>query len=116
MGFQHIAARSGPVTSAVRAVREPVSEITPEQALDNLRSGLDYFFGETSALDLALQMDVERARIHELRDSIAARLEAEHAILDALSPDPDLEDDDAEAGPWERGFASWHGETFGGAR
>lgn len=77
----------------IRAEKPPVaSGLTPEEALDNLRSGLDFFFGETSAADLAAQMDVERSRIHELRDAIAARLEAEFAVLDALSPDPDFED------------------------
>ncbi len=62
-------------------------------------------------------MDVERHRIHALRDAIAARLEAEHAILDAIDGSADLEDGgDAEAGPFERGFAVWHGEMFGAAR
>ncbi|MET7244879.1 hypothetical protein ABZT49_16105 [Methylobacterium sp. EM32] len=51
----------------IRAEERPVdSGSTPEQALENLRIGLEYFFGETSSADLAAQMDVERARIHEI--------------------------------------------------
>ncbi len=110
--------QGGPVTRAIRAVRGPSSGLTPKQALDNLRSGLDYLFGqEPDALDLAAQMDVERSRIHELREAIAHRLEAEFAVLDALDGGAGLESGaDAEAGPFERGFASWHGEMFGGVR
>ena len=110
------AIQGGPVTRAIRAVRGPSSGRTPKQALDNLRSGLDYLFGqEPDALDLAAQMDVERSRLQELREAIAHRLEAEFSTLDAIDGNLDLEDRD-EPGPFERGFASWHGETFGGAR
>ncbi len=92
MGFQYYAASGGPVTRAIRAVREPVSSgLTHEQALDNLRSGLDYFFGETTAADLASHMDADRSRLLALREAIASRLEAEFAILDAIDCDAELE-------------------------
>ncbi|KTS30852.1 hypothetical protein NS228_06255 [Methylobacterium indicum] len=84
----------------IRAERTFVSSgLTPEQALDNLQAGLDFFFAETSPAEIAAQVAADRHRIHALRDAIAARIEAEFALLDALTPDVDLEvDADAEDG------------------
>ncbi len=93
MGFGHIAAQGSAMRRVIRAERAPVSSgLTPEQALDNLRSGLDYFFGETCPAEIAAQVAADLHHIHALRDTIAARIEAEFAVLDALTPDVDLED------------------------
>lgn len=93
MGSVHIAAQGSSMRRVSRAERTPVSSgLTPEQALDNLQAGLDYFFAETSPAEIAAQVAADRHRIHALRDAIAARIEAESAILDALTPDVDLED------------------------
>ncbi len=77
----------------IRAERPPVSSgLTPEQALDNLQAGLDFFFAETSPAEIAAQVAADRHRVRALRRAIADRIEADIAILDALAPDPDLED------------------------
>ncbi|KMO33875.1 hypothetical protein [Methylobacterium aquaticum] len=71
-------------------MRQPEPEAP---ALVALRQGLETFFADAGlATDLSVQMDVERHRIHELREAIADRIEADIALLDALDGDSDLED------------------------
>ena len=70
----------------------PSSGLTPDQALDSLRAGLDYFFAETSPAEIAAERAADRHRVQALRREIADRIEADIAILDALTPDADLED------------------------
>ncbi|MCJ2030928.1 hypothetical protein MKK50_16280 [Methylobacterium sp. J-043] len=54
----------------------------------------------------------DHVRIRELRRAIADRIEADIALLDALTPDCDLEDGhDAEGGTDDNGLADddgWH--------
>ncbi|WP_331369519.1 hypothetical protein [Methylobacterium ajmalii] len=80
----------GPVTVALRTMRQ----VEPEApAILALRQGLEAYFADAGMpADLSAQMDVERHRIHELREAIANRIEADIALLDALDGDPDLED------------------------
>ncbi len=62
-------------------------------ALIALRQGLEAYFADAGvAVDLSAQMDVERNRIHVLREAISNRIEADIALLDAIDGDPDLED------------------------
>ena len=70
----------------------PSSGLTPDQALDSLRAGLEFFFSGTSPAEIAAEMAADRHRVRTLRRAIAARIEADLAILDALTPDVDLED------------------------
>ncbi|MFH6785718.1 MULTISPECIES: hypothetical protein [Methylobacterium] len=80
----------GPVTVALRTMRQAEPEAP---ALVALRQGLESYFADAGMpVDLSAQMDVERHRIHELRDAIAGCIEADIALLDALDGDPDLED------------------------
>ena len=86
-------------------------------AIAALREGLErYFSAAGMAVDLSDAMCVELHRIREIREGIANRIETDLAMLVAIDGNPDLEDGaDAEAGPLERGFASFHSEICGGA-
>lgn len=70
----------------------PSSGLTPDQALASLRAGLEFFFAETSPAAIAAEMAADRHRVQTLRRAIADRIEADLTILDALTPDADLED------------------------
>lgn len=77
-------AQVGPVTQALRACRA----VDPaDQAIAQIQIGLASFFA-----------DADRQRVRELRRRIADRIEADLALLDALNPDPDLEDGHAAEG------------------
>ncbi|WP_167858653.1 hypothetical protein [Methylobacterium nonmethylotrophicum] len=75
-------------------------------ALVALRQGLEaYFAASGRAVDLSAQMDVELARVGEIRAAIANRVEADIALLDAIDGDADLEDGgDAELNLCGTGF------------
>lgn len=105
------------MTRAIRTMRAAEAVDAEHPALTALREGLEHYFaGAGMAVDLSDAMCVELHRIREIREGIANRIEADLAILDAIDGNADLEDGaDAEAGPFERGFASWYGESFGGA-
>ena len=83
---------SPPLLPAGLRSPRPSSGLTPEQALANLQAGLDFFFAETGPGETAARMAAGRHRVRTLRRAIAARIEAEVAVLDALTPDADLED------------------------
>lgn len=99
MGFHHskprrASAGCGPVTRAIRTMRAAEPVLEPEHpALAALRQGLEDYFADAGMLvDLDAQMCVELHRIREIRESIANRIEADLAILDAIDGNPDLED------------------------
>ncbi len=61
----------GPVTVALRTMRQAEPEAP---ALVGLRQGLEAYFTDAGmCVDLSAQMDVERNRIHELREAISNR-------------------------------------------
>lgn len=88
----------GPVTQAIHAMRAAEPLPPADAAIEAIREGLiRYFVKEDSA---------DRQRVRELRRRIADRIEADLALLDALDPDPDLEDGhDAEGNTDDNGIA-----------
>ena len=112
MGFHHsksprVFAEGGPVTRAIRTMRAAEPVLEPEHpALAALRQGVeDYFADAGMMVDLDAQMCVELARVREIREAIANRIEADLALLDAIDGCPDLEDGaDAELSLCGTGF------------
>lgn len=89
---QGLGRQLGPVSRAIRACRETDPA---DQAIADIQIGLASFFA-----------DADRQRVRELRRRIADRIEADLALLDALDPDPDLEDGhDAEGNTDDNGIA-----------
>ena len=64
----------------------------PARGGERARSPKSQIGPVTQALRVMLAADPDQPRIRELRRSIAARIEADLALLDALDGDPDLED------------------------
>lgn len=88
---QGLGRQSGPVSRAIRACRETDPA---DQAIAEIQIGLASYFA-----------DADRQRVRELRRRIADRIEADLALLDALDPDPDLEDGhDAEGNTDDNGL------------
>ncbi|MCJ2056322.1 hypothetical protein MKL09_07140 [Methylobacterium sp. J-048] len=84
----------GPVSQAIRACRDADPA---DLAIADIQIGLASFFA-----------DADPQRVRELRRRIADRIEADLALLDALSPDPDLEDGhDAEGLTDDNGIADY---------
>lgn len=64
----------------------------------------------TRALRIMLAADPDQPRIRALRRAIADRIEADIALLDALTPDCDLEgEQDAEGLTDDNGLGDWDG-------
>ena len=89
---QGLARQLGPVSRAIRACRETDPA---DLAIADIRIGLASFFA-----------DADRQRVRELRRQIADRIEADLALLDALTGDADLEEGyDAEGLTDDNGIA-----------
>lgn len=95
---QGLGRQSAPVTEAIRAMRAAEPLPSADAAIEAIREGLIRYFVEEDSSD--------RQRVRELRRRIADRIEADLALLDALDPDPDLEDGhDAEGNTDDNGIA-----------
>lgn len=91
---QGLGRQLGPVSQAILSMRETDPA---DQAIADIQIGLASFFA-----------DADRQRVRELRRRIADRIEADLALLDALSPDPDLEDGyDAEGNADDNGIGDY---------
>ncbi|MCJ2065054.1 hypothetical protein MKK63_20405 [Methylobacterium sp. J-088] len=73
----------GPVTQAIRAMRAAEPLPPTDVAIEAIREGLIRYFVEADSAD--------RQRVRDLRRRISDRIEADLALLDALSPDPEAE-------------------------
>ncbi|MCJ2097917.1 hypothetical protein [Methylobacterium sp. E-046] len=89
--------QQGPVTQAIRAMRAADPLPPADAAIEAIREGLIRYFVEDDGAN--------RQLVRELRRRIADRIEADLALLDALDPDPDLEDGhDAEGNTDDNGL------------
>ncbi|TXM99680.1 hypothetical protein FV242_24560 [Methylobacterium sp. WL64] len=93
---QGLGRQLGPVSRAIRACRDADPA---ELAIADIQIGLDSFFA-----------DADRQRVRELRRRIADRIEADLALLDALSGDTDHEPDlDREPEALDASATEWTG-------
>ncbi|WP_147841354.1 hypothetical protein [Methylobacterium sp. WL6] len=96
--FPQAGRQPGPVTLALRAMRTADPDQAAHDAIEAIHRGLDRHFSEA-----------DHRRLKTLRRSVADRIAADLALLDMLTGDADLEEDDHEHDPAEDGLADADG-------